>query len=66
MIIFVSHRSHRWTQIFLRAIGYHRTLKRQTNLSSPLQGEIEGVGNFPHTDLTDLTDLSLQHLYKNI
>ena len=50
----------------IRTIGYHRTLKRQTNLSSPLQGEIEGVGNFPHTDLTDLTDLSLQHLYKNI
>ena len=30
------------------------------------EGEIEGVGNFSHTDLTDLTDLSIQHLYKNI
>ena len=35
-----------------------RTLKKRTNQSSPLQGEIEGVGNFKNTMLYIMEPLS--------
>ena len=42
-------RNLRFSQISLRPIEHNRTLKIRTNQSSPLQGEIEGVGNFKTT-----------------
>ena len=36
IILFISHGFHRFTQIPLRPIEYHRTLNRRTNQSSPL------------------------------
>ena len=57
---FFSHRLHRFADLFLRTIAlsrgkqtcppYHSPFKRRTNQSSPLQGELEGVGNMAHPE----------------
>ena len=51
MIIFVSHGLHRFIP------ADHSPFKRRTNQSSPLQGELEGVGNQKHNASHILTSL---------